>query len=191
MPLRTLAIVLALGLLTAACGDDGDPQLPADGVALLDHAKWVETKHDDDPFWAARPTPDPACAPYSFQIEGFSPETQSIEIDTTACDYLTIGLEIPAAIKRGDTLELVAWHLRLSADGATEQNPVPGMMAVAVGSNVIWQKSFDIPSAEASYVEKLSADFDAPAGTLLTFHVHNHGNNNYNLMKVDIVADKP
>lgn len=187
--LPRIAVVL---IALAALGCGGDDQPSGEPVKLLDHDKWVELESGDDPFWATRPNNmTPKCAPFSFQIEGFAKETQSIEIDTTACDYLTIGQPLPVAVRQGDSIKLVTWHLRLSADGATTQNPVEGLVGIALGKTVLWQKTLSIPGPEDSFVMTVTAKANASAGENVAFHVRNHGTNTYNLMKLELQPKQP
>lgn len=61
-------------------------------------------------------------------------------------------------------------------------------MGVQIGEHFIWGLRIPIPSDGTAYMNGLNGvpediviDFDAPAGTPIYFHMHNHGQNNYNI----------
>lgn len=133
---------------------------------------------DPDPLPSHRPT-DPSCPAGSVLVEG-----GSIEVNTGICHYAWLQQPIAADLRPGDTVELVFWHSTLVADG-----PAEGHIALFVGEHALYDRVVSIPSDAAAYTETADVDFSVPEGEILTLHLHNHGVNTWNLLRVERVGD--
>lgn len=165
------AALLVAGL--AACGAEAPAPTADAGLARAEGvlpSRWTLLAPTDDP-WADHGDPLAPCDPL-----GLRDETDYFEIDTRVCGAATVTQPLGVEIRAGDRLEALVWHLDLVAD-----TPARGHVVLAVGDHVLLEEDVPIPSAERLYDVRQVATFDAPAGTPVRFHVHNHGYNNWRL----------
>lgn len=151
-----------------------------------------------DPFSPLR-TPEHFCDntchfPEFLQVGEFS-----YTLDSNYCNYLTVAQETTRPISRGDKLFVRLWHFALESSSGGR-----AYTAVQVGDRVIWDARLPIPcrgglvgfipggdcldnpaNVDVDPAEFV-ADFDAPAGTPIYFHIQNHGANNYNLVEISV-----
>jgi hypothetical protein len=132
--------------------------------------QWVEADPDTDPFSGDRPD-DLDCPE-----DAWGNEAGVLEIKTESCAYVTVSQPLMADVVAGDTLEITAWHGQLASFDVAM-----GTIAVAIGDDVVWREDIPIPNPGGFFVVPLEAPQDAPGGTLVRFHVHNHGFNSWNL----------
>lgn len=182
--------VAAVGLSFAACSDTSSPSTAAGAtsdaaasttrttestgtplagkVQLVDVAMFEQTAAQDDPY-ADRPQDASVCE------FGFGLENGLFEIQTDLCAYA--GFEQPtlAPIRTGDTLEFLLIHDALYA----EEPGVSAHLSIALGDAVVWETSIPFPAEPGIVRPEWTADADAPEGTPLRLHIHNHGVNNY------------
>ncbi len=171
-------------LLAGACvgaeaplGDVGDATgaPPSDRAAadLVDMAAWAAAT-SPDPLPEHRP--DPAdCAASGLLLEG-----STFEINTGLCRYAFLEQPLLADLEPGDEVEVVMYHSDLVA---TE--PALGHFALLVGEQVLWERFVPIPSVPDAYTDLVEVAFAASAGDPLLLHVHNHGANTWNLLRVE------
>jgi hypothetical protein len=69
----------------------------------------------------------------------------------------------------------------LTAPAASEAH-----LALQVGEHLIWEAFVPIPTDSDLLMDTWTAPADIPAGEDIYFHVHNHGNNEYNLIEVSL-----
>jgi hypothetical protein len=172
-----LGAALALSLL--GCGDAPQDAPPPDEVRapflLFAASAWAPVEASEDPF-ADRPA-DARCGPGGTKVEG-----DAFEVETDLCPYLTATQTTAAALRAGDRVELVVWHLVLTASVAAEAH-----VAVRIGDALPFERRVPIPSREEIYAEVWTLDAPLPAGSRAWFHLHNHGSNNWNLGRVRVV----
>ncbi|MCB9526397.1 MAG: hypothetical protein H6702_23880 [Myxococcales bacterium] len=167
-------MILTLGLTLAAGCDDGAPEAsggpcePGAASVLAPVAGWHPAAATEDPFADHRPA-EPDCPPYAITVEG-----HSLEVDTAACDYVTLVQALPEAIAPCDTLGLDLAHLDLRAP-----EPAEAHLAVAVAGEVVWARQIPIPSTQQVYEVRWALPEGAPAGTPVAVHLHNHGENSW------------
>lgn len=137
---------------------------------LVDPYAWVALGAEDDPFASHRPE-TVECEP-----EALSVDLGLFEVDTGACDYLSASQPSLAAVAAGDRLGVLMYH-----DSLTFWTEAEAHVALALGDDVVWEASIAIPASSEVYSVELEAPADAPAGTPVTFHLHNHGSNTWNL----------
>lgn len=157
-------------------GDTG-PRPPAE---LLDMSVWVEG--DDavapDPLASHRPT-DGVCPPGSVLVEG-----GSVEVQTGICTYAWLQQPALTDLRKGERVELVFWHSALVADG-----PAEGHLALWVDDEPLYDRVVPIPADATAYTESVVVPFTSPEGAIVTFHLHNHGANTWNLLRVERTED--
>ncbi len=174
----TIATLLLIGL--PGCDDDGgDPagdagSAPWTGTVILALPEdWAPVDAEQDPF-DDRP-PDVDCP-----IHGAKAEDGIFEVETDICHYGTFAHPIAADLRAGDTIEATVWHLQLWAEQRAE-----GHVALMLGDRLLWEDRIPIPGREAVYPVEVTLEEEAPAGTPLYFHVHNHGANSWRLLEVE------
>jgi hypothetical protein len=150
---------------------------PRSGGSLIDHNDWVINPRGETLFGAA----SAACEPEtSFRAEELGGEFV-FAIETMDCSTLSVEQGSRLAIRSGDVIKLRFFHANLTAPtGAVAR------IAVAVGEKIIWSIEVPIPSSWAFLTETIPIDFDAPADTPISFHVANHGANEYALIALTL-----
>ncbi|MCB1709511.1 MAG: hypothetical protein KDI10_12375, partial [Halioglobus sp.] len=86
-----------------------------------------------------------------------------------------------AALRAGDSLHLVLWH----ADLAFER-PATAHVAVTIAGERVWERDIAIPAEANIYDLRVPITFDAPAGSEVEFHLHNHGYNSWTLLELEV-----
>ena len=131
--------------------------------------EWAPTPYDED-LWALERPKEIECAPQ----DGWTIEADGVEVDTGACDYLSLSQPLTEPIEAGDPLRLTLWWQNLIATSPSE-----GHLAVVLDGHLLWEERVTIPgSADARDLE-LVAPTDAAEGSLITLHLHNHGANSW------------
>ena len=136
-------------------------------VALIDLAAFEKSSQAEDPFDGR---------PADVQCEfGYGLEDGFFEIETDLCHYGGFVQPSLAPIRVGDTLDFLLLHENLtSADPEAETH-----VGIAIGDEIVFEATIDIP-AEASFLDpQWVSTVDAPAGTPVHLHLHNHGINSY------------
>jgi hypothetical protein len=174
---------LALAALGSGCrgdeatsGDSGAaPTEPREEAVLVDMAAWQpgDVAVAPDPFPDHRPA-EADCPEGGALLEG-----ASFEIRTASCSYGWFQQPTLADLRPSDAVEIVFWHSTLVSDP-----PAQGHIALVVGDEVLYERYIDIPSEPAAYTETV-AGVSAPAGSVATLHLHNHGANDWNLLRVE------
>jgi hypothetical protein len=176
-------VLLWIGLVGCANGDPADdsgtsagPRLEAD---LADMTAWTPGSEAvaPDPLLAHRPA-DASCPEGSVIVEG-----GSIEVNTGLCAYAWLQQPLLADLRPDDTVELVFWHSALVTEA-----PAEGHIALFVGNDLLYERVVSIPFPAMAYTETVAPDLSAPEGETLTLHLHNHGVNTWNLLRVERVG---
>ena len=180
---RTLAIhIVACATLLACTGDptvdgEGDPdETPSatpDWAPLVDPMLWQETRGDRDPLALHRG--ESILCPES----AWYPELGGVEIETTACAYLSLSQPLDREIAEGDSLRLVAWWQTL-----VSVEPARAHLAVLVDDELLWDDHIEIPGPADIRELEFVAGSSFPAGAMITFHLHNHGYNTWILSEL-------
>ena len=145
---------------------------PESGVSLIDHLAWELVSDRDDPFWDVVSEPV-VCPEAAYGVEG-SEDASFYEVETADCNYHTVSQPSLVAIEPGDSVKATLWHLPLAA-----LEPAQAKLFVAIGAETVLDENIEIPASEEVYAPEIIADFSAPAGTPIVFHVHNHGVNSW------------
>jgi hypothetical protein len=161
-----------IALAWAGCAPEPSEPLPPG--PLVDVAAWVPGG-DPDPFADHRPA-DAVCD------GGTKLETGTLEVDTDVCTWLWVTQPALAAVRAGDALEFVFWHNYLDAP-----EPAQGHLAVTIDGELVFEAFVDIPHEPAAHTETFDAPFDARSGAEVGLHLHNHGANTWNVLRLDRV----
>lgn len=178
-PLAALAAI-TLGGVGGGCtgADDGGSSTdgPRTSALLVDMTAWGA----GDAAVEADPLPDHR------PVEGDCPEGSSLmeggsfEVRTGTCTYGWFQQPSLADLRVGDVVELVYWHSTLVSDP-----PAEGHFALYVGDDPLFDATIPIPHDPAAYTEQVTVAAAAPVGAIVTLHVHNHGANDWNFLRVE------
>ena len=181
--LRCIAIFVVVGTVAGAAGcsaadetSDLEPVRPEGRFSLTSHDNWSTTDSDTDPF-VDRPA-QVDCPASSLGPEELNGE-QSFAVLTDFCTYVTARQATVEDVYAGDTLNFRIFHFALEAD-----EPSQAHVALRIGDQVLADETLAIPSSSGLIAGEMPAAVDMPAGTLVYFHVHNHGANEYSLVEL-------
>lgn len=149
-----------------------------------------------DPFSPLR-GPGHFCDPLGYGFEDLGGEA-TYGIESGFCNFVTATQPSMTAIVPGDEVLIRLWHFALTAP-----DPGEAYVAIQIGDRVVWEARLPIPcrgglvgagtgdcpdNPNPAIVDPpvFDADFEAPAGTPVYFHVQNHGQNGYNLIEIAI-----
>ena len=96
------------------------------------------------------------------------------EIRTDLCNYLTVQQPSARALVAGTML-----HMEFSNPVVTAPEPAEAHVAVQIGTQLVWDLHVRIPNDAQSYSQDVALAADAPLGTLVFVHLHNHGLNSW------------
>jgi hypothetical protein len=146
--------------------------VPGSDAPLIDLSLWQVAV--DDPF------PDrPAVAECPL---GYGIENGLFEISSDLCPYGAFTQPSLSPVRAGDEVEFILVHDALySEDPQAEAH-----IGIALGDQLGWDTIVPIPAAAGFFRPKFEASDDAPAGTPVTIHIHNHGVNNYRVVEVTV-----
>lgn len=174
MRLRRLC---ALSLL-AGCGDhDHPPSVEAerDFRPLVELEDWAAVARADDPFVDAE-DPPPACDGDGFIIEE---EQDWLEMDTGECSWVTLGAAARGDVAEGQELRIDVSHFDLDA-----AEPATATLRLSLNGCEAWSNMIAIPSSANVYQPTLASPCAVAQGAQVLFHLHNHGQNTYQLRGV-------
>lgn len=171
-------------------GTDEEPELDLEGlefVSLVDHEAWTQLDAIADPLAEHRPA-TVTCS----DLAGYYPENdnQEIEVDTNVCNYLAIHQPSLASITPGQVIRVRYYHFDLAAP-----EPAQAHLQISVDGHVLADYFIEIVAVEdgpgarapaAFKTETIVADFCAPAGAQIVFHVHNHGQNTWAMRELEV-----
>jgi len=161
----------ALPLLWGCAND----QQPSEGEKtyqpLVELDGWSGVARDDDPFVVDADAPD--CVGDGFRIET---EQKWVEIDTTACNWVTLRGRALHAVDVGQELQLDVSHYDLDA-----AEPASAELRLTLEGCAAWSKSIPIPGEANVYEEHFSSPCALEENGKVLFHLHNHGQNTYQL----------
>lgn len=174
LPIGAATTLAALFLAGLGCPED-PPEDPTP-VRLAAADAWVRISDPAVDVFAAMRPPEATCDESGLFVDPF---TQTFEISTDLCDYVTVRQPSLVALDPGDVVSIHAFHYELSAP-----RPAEGYMALAIDGEVVWEVTVAIPAAPGPLSGQVTIDRALPAGADLQFHVHNHGANTWELVSV-------
>lgn len=153
----------------AECADE--PEF----VSLIDHAAWEYAPAEEDPLVDHRP------AMVECGVAGWYVLDQELEVDTNFCNYAAIRQPILEPIAACSTLAIAFYHFDLTAP-----EPAEAHAAILIDGQIVWEQTIEIPGPAAVYEDKFAAPFAAPAGSEVMLHLHNHGQNTWALLELEV-----
>ncbi len=129
----------------------------------------------DDRFSAHRP------AEVNCPDNSWYNEDGALEVQTGFCNYLSLAQPAKVALAKGDSLHLVLWHGNLAF-----AEPAQAHVAITVDGHTVWEQNVKIPADANIYDVRVPVDFDAPAGSKVEYHLHNHGYNTWTLLQLEV-----
>lgn len=168
--LLLIGSLILISTLISGCEPEPAPGCERDDEprALVSAQDWTETAIEHDPLTDHRPTPTicPASA--------WGEELDVLEVSTGECNYLSVEQPLAEAIARGDRLRVqVWWHSLIASE------PASGHLALLIDGQMIWEEHVAIPGPAQARTIDFASPVTAEAGAILTFHLHNHGANNW------------
>jgi len=163
-----------------ACGGagDGPSDEPRVGGALVDHNDWVLSSLGAALFGEI---PAEVCEEdLSYRAEELGGEFV-FAVETEFCSYVTVEQPTRLELRAGDSVKVRFYHAPLTGP--------PDAMAhigLALGDQLVWSRDIPIPAGNQFISETLTLTQDLPAGTPVLFHVDNHGDNEYALIKLSL-----
>lgn len=179
-PLGASAVLLVAWLVGGCEPAPAPTPTPTGPVALVSVDEWDRVAEpEDDVFGAERPADLVCDETLGIGFELLDDEL-ALEINTDLCNYVTLRQPSLVALVPGDTVTLRLWHYPLVAP-----MPAEAHLALALDGEIVWEEQLSIP-AEADFVDgEFIVERALPAGAELQFHVHNHGNNTYDLLGIE------
>jgi hypothetical protein len=175
-----------VGLMDAGTPPDGS-EPSEQRIPLVSAEEWRAVSLAEDPFagWAPAQV---SCSP----IAGYYPEQAGLEIDTTRCNFVTLTQPLLRALPAGARIEVEFVHFDLTAPEPAEARlalllPTDGS---GDGGSPIpsWEITVPIPSAAKRVVEVFSTASALDENVPVLFHLQNHGQNTWRLLRVDWLA---
>jgi hypothetical protein len=142
---------------------------------LTDNGAWTPTGESVDPRLSHRPA-QVECAPPAWRDE-----FGALEVDTGACNYLSLSQPARVDFKEGDEIRLSAWWQTL-----IHVEPAIGHLAVYAEEELLWDEEIPIPGPGDTRELIVFAPTDYPAGTPITLHLHNHGHNTWSFETISV-----
>jgi hypothetical protein len=178
--LRTMwhGLVLVGAVLLGCGGGGGEQETSTDdsGAAatelLWDHQLWESLGPGDDPFIDHRPGAV-VCNPLALSVE-MSSDGLELDVETADCPYLAYGQPSRVAVAAGEALRLEYRHFDLTAP-----EPAEAHVAVVLNGSVVHEAFIEIPGDASVETLDLVSPIDAPVGSPLVLHLHNHGQNSW------------
>jgi hypothetical protein len=114
------------------------------------------------------------------QDKGWMIEEDILEVRTEFCNYLSISQQSLLDLAAGTNLELALSHSALNFNA-----PATAHLAVSIGGTPVWETSVTIPSDKGIIKETLVLPFAVSRGDPIEVHLHNHGNNTWEIRSLD------
>lgn len=175
---RGPAWALASGALLLGCASPADPDPDPSWVPLVLAESWQTAPAGADPLAHHAGADAIVCGAGDWHAE-----LDGLEIETTRCNYASLEQPLLVDLDRGDELRVRVWWQAL-----VSPEPVEGHLALLVGGELVWEQHAAIPGPAAAHEVTLASPVSAPAGTTVTFHLHNHGSNTWNLNELALQA---
>ena len=159
------------------CGCAQPDVEPRAAYRFVDHEAWVEGGADPWPEHAPDPV-DCSSLAWSYGTSGGEP---SLEVSTADCNYLLVEQPSTHEALAGDELRMRLWHFDL-----IQPDPAEAHAGVQVGDQLLFDVTVPIPSAGEMVERAITLQTDLPEGSPVVFHLHNHGENTWNLVELSV-----
>lgn len=176
---RGVASALLCSVLVLACdASPADPINEPAWIPLVVAEAWEPVPPDADPF-ADHAGPDAIfCGERDWRVE-----LGGLEIETTRCNHATVAQPLLTDVAPGDRLRVRVWWQTL-----VSPEPVEGHLVLAIDEQMVWEERVDIPGPASVREVEVASPVAAAAGAVVTFHLHNHGSNSWNLNELTLYA---
>lgn len=165
--LRAAAHLMFVCGAASACNSAPSDDRPA---PLIDHDAWEISSASDDPF-ATMHEYRVRC-----DVSALSWEADGFEVSTETCGHLTVQQRTGADVEEGETLDLdLSWGPLIA------EVPTEAVIEIRIGDATLFNETLSVPAAAGIRTVSLIAPISAPRGTMVYFHVRNHGSNSYKL----------
>lgn len=171
------AWALACGALVLGCASSDEPD-PSSWIPLVQAEDWQPAPAGTDPIGHHTGADVIPCGELDWHVE-----LDGLEVETTRCNYASVQQPLLVDLKEGDELRVRVWWQAL-----VSPEPVDGHLALLVGDQLAWEEYVAIPGPAAAHDLTLASPVSAPVGTTVTFHLHNHGSNTWNLNEFALQA---
>ncbi len=163
----------------ASEADDDEPVPP-----MVSPSLWNFVSAEDDPLQAHRPD-EVDCPTDAVKTELLDGDL-SYAVDMEQCNYLAVSQSSLVGAEAGDILQARIWHFSLTPPPGEES----GMAHIAIlfDGDIAWQSNVEIPADGQLLTPRWEASEDYPVGTEVIWHLHNHGDNQWNFIDL-AVAD--
>ena len=161
MPNLRVPALLSMVWQVVATGCAGEP------AVLVQPSDWALVAPADDPWPGAAGRPP--C-----EERAVHAEEGTIELDTGACGWITVGAPSRAPWRRGDRVQVLVIHSALVADA-----PAVATLALRLDGEDVWSTTLDVPAAAGFLEVDVPAPAAGRAGAPMYLHVDNHGANSY------------
>jgi hypothetical protein len=170
----SLAAWIGLGVASAlgGCSNHADPAPTTSYQPLVLLSDWSSVSRDEDPF-VTDAAAAPACVGPGFIIEN---DYHWLEVDTGLCNWVTLKASAESAVTEGQQLQLIVSHYDLNAAA-----PAEAELRLSFEDCDAWSQAIPIPSAANVDKEQFASPCVLKAGGSVLFHLHNHGQNTYQL----------
>ncbi len=172
---------VGLSALAMGCGAEPDPVVlePRSIEPLAEPGRWMAFDPAGDP-WVRRRPSSVECEPgFGYYVEDFA-GTPSLKVDTGWCNFLTLEQPTLVDLRADEVIDLKVHHFRLVADA-----PAEAMLGLALDGVIVWEHRVPIPSPAGLDKVVIELDADYPVGTPMQFHLDNHGDNNWILVRLE------
>ena len=106
----------------------------------------------------------------------------SLDVDTGACNYLTVTAPLLEKVSPRDVLGIYVSH-----DVLTAEEPALAHVAIQIGDWVALDGTVPIPALNDLLLEEIAPPRAFAAGTPVWYHLHNHGENTWNMYEPSLV----
>ncbi|MFT7622676.1 MAG: hypothetical protein ACI9WU_001851 [Myxococcota bacterium] len=149
--------------------------------SLVTPESWMVLGSGDDPYCPDRPDGVEVCDPFWTQVRESEPVIAGhwFEIQTGACDYISVAQPIQAEVTAGASLVFQLHHYALLAGDGTYK------ISARLGDEVVWNwETPPLPLSQTWIEETVVIEGTWPAGTRLALNVTNHGINEWAIYDV-------
>lgn len=167
-------------LLCFGCGDHDHPPVPEQEETfqpLVGLEDWSPIERERDPFIEDEP-------PAECEAPGVSVEEEQswLELDTTECGFITVIAGAQGDVEEGQEMSLEVSHFDLDA-----AEPASAELRLRFEDCDVWEKSIAIPGDASVYRERFASPCSIAQGGQVLFHLHNHGQNTYQLRDISVL----
>lgn len=147
-------------------------------TALVDMVAFVPVEEAGDPWSDKAPAPDDICTGEDLKAET-TPDGDWFDIHTEFCSYSTVTAPLLVDISEGDAIQVQVYFSSI-VDG---DGPYTVGTALGEPAAIFWEESVSVPAEETVLTGSWTATTDLAAGQPAFFHVSNHGENIWSLIR--------